>query len=309
MIYPSHELLESYERCNRYGIYAREWRKIKISPQKMLMEGIREGILSDSRDFGQTAGERCFELAVNPGLDSKQYDLHAETVHVCSLADVVTSAIRKDEPWTPVGPIEVGNGSIWESDAYLEQSGDALRRVVCVSSWSDDRHFSLCRSWGSLGTVCLHNLPMKIAVVLVGAHRDGRYHSHWSRGFLHPVNRKLRFRKKSDGNSKFKDSWTQVWREDRDEITTHDWLQSMHTDGVLEDSLILVDLPVPDAAQRQKICDLAARRLDQIENTERLPEQHLSTCDWPVKCDFISPCWREDTPNGRYGFVPVGELT
>lgn len=306
---PTHELIEHYEHCRREGIFARDWYKYKLTPQQMLAEGIREGLTSPRQDFYQAAGEKCFELAVQPGLDSKQFDLHAEVVHLCAMADVISAALRKEGPWTPVEPIEVGNGFIWESDAYLEASGDALRRVICVSSWSDDRHYSLCRSWGSLGPVCLHNLPMKIAVVLMGSHRDGRYHSHWSKAVLHPVSKKLRFRRKGGKGEGFKESWTPIFREDRDEISTQTWLQSMLDDGVLQDSLILIDLPVPESKARQEIIDLASRRLDQIDRTETLPDRQLSTCDWPTPCIFRSPCHRGDMPSGKYGFIRVDQLT
>ena len=250
--------------------------------------------------------ERCFELAVQPGLDSKQYDLHAEVVHLCALSDILSAALRKNDPWKPVEPIEVGNGSLWESDAYLEASGEALRRVICVSSWSDDRSFSLCRSWGSLGTVCLYGLPLKIAVCMIGAHREGRYHSHWTKAVLHPVNKKLRFRKKVEG--KFKESWVSIYREDRDEISTQAWLQAMLDDGVLQDSTFVVDLPVPEKAARRRIVDLAAQRLEEIYRTETLPPQQLSTCDFPIPCIFRNPCHSGNSPSGKYGFVPVESL-
>jgi hypothetical protein len=269
------------------------------------MSGIREGLtISDREDYWQAAGERCFELAIQPGLDSKQYDLHAEVVHLCALSDILSAALRKNEPWKPVEPIEVVNGTTWESDAFLDPSGEALRRVICVSSWSDDRSYSLCRSWGSLGTVCLHNMPMKIAVCMIGAHREGRYHSHWTKAVLHPVNKKLRFRKKVEG--KFKESWVPIFREDRDEISTQEWLQAMLDDGVLQDSTFVIDLPVPEPRARQEIIDLASRRLDQIYRTKELPSRQLSTCDWPQVCMYRSNCHSGNSPSGRYGFVQIG---
>ena len=179
---PTHELIESYEHCHRAGVYARDWQRYKLTPQQMLMAGIREGLTIDRKDFWHAAGEKCYELAVQPGLDSKQYDLHAEVVHLCALSDIISAALRKNDPWRPVEPIEVGNGSLWESDAFLDPSGEALRRVICVSSWSDDRHYSTCRAWGSLGAVCLYEMPMKIAVCLIGSHREGRYPEHLRAG-------------------------------------------------------------------------------------------------------------------------------
>ena len=274
----------------------------------MLMAGIREGLTIDREDFWQAAGEKCFELAVQPGLDSKQFDLHAEVVHLCALADVLSASLRKGEPWKPVEPIEVGNGSLWESDAFLDPSGEALRRVICVSSWSDDRHYSTCRAWGSLGAVCLYEMPMKIAVCLIGSHREGRYHSPWTKAVLHPVSKKLRFRRKNGKGEGFKESWISIFREDRDEISTQTWLQSMLDDGVLQDSLILIDLPVPESRARQEIVDLAARRLDEIYRTKELPSKQLSTCDWPTVCNHRVHCHKGDPPSGRYGFVKVDQV-
>ena len=274
----------------------------------MLMSGIREGLVSSRSDYWQAAGERCFELAVQPGLDSKQFDLHAEVVHLCALSDVLSAALRKGEPWKPVEPIEVGNGSLWESDAFLDPSGDSLRRIVCVSSWSDDRSYSLCRSWGSLGSVCLYEMPMKIAVCMIGAHKDGRYHSPWTKGFLHPVSKKLRFRRKNGKGEGFKESWISIFREDRDEIDTKTWLQSMLDDSVLQDSTFVIDLPLPETKARQEIVDLAARRLDQIYSTKDLPMRQLSTCDFPFPCNHRSHCHKNENPSGRYGFVRVDQV-
>jgi hypothetical protein len=302
---PTHELIEHFEHCRREGIFARDWEKYKLTPHQMLMEGIMEGLTIDRKDFFQAAGEKCYELAIEPGLDSKQYDLHSEVVHICALSDILSAALRKGEAWKPVEPIDVGNGSMWESDAFLEPSGYALRRVICVSSWSDDRSYSLCRSWGSLGTVCLHNLPMRIAVCMIGSHREGRYHSYWTKGNLHPINKKLRFRKRTEKGTGFKDSWISVSREDRDEISTQAWLQAMLDDGVLQDSTFVVDLPVPESRARQEINDLAARRLDEIYKTKTLPEKQLSTCDWPTVCSCRGFCHSNNNPSGKYGFVRI----
>jgi len=92
---------------------------------------------------------------------------------------------------------------------------------------------------------------MKIAVCLIGSHREGRYHSPWTKAVLHPVSKKLRFRRKNGKGEGFKESWISIFREDRDEISTQTWLQSMLDDGVLQDSLILIDLPVPESRARQ----------------------------------------------------------
>ena len=302
---PTFELLEHYESCHREGIYARDWQKAKLFPSQMLAAGIHEGLTTDAKDWGQAAGERCFELAVQPGLDSKQFDLHSETVHICALADIISSAIRKKEQWKPLRAVEVGQGQRWENDAYLDDTG-CLRRVLCVSGWSDERHYAACRSWGSLGTMCLAGRPMKIAVAVLGQHRDGRYHGPWSKGLLHPANKKIRFRKKTEG--KFKDTWIPMWREDRAEISTTEWLEAMLTDGVLQDSLILIDIPLPEHKVQKEIQELAAKKLKIIQETTTLPDKQLSTCFFPIPCQFKGPCHSDQPVSGRFGFVRIDSI-
>ena len=300
------ELLEIYESCHRAGIYFRDHRKYKLTVHEILMQGIREGLRSDRKDYGQRSGEHVFELAVKPGFTSDQHDLHAQAIHLCSLSDIIATAVRRKEPWKPAPPVELGEGLQWESDAFLEPSGDCLRRILCVSSWNNDRHYATCRGWGTLGSMCAYGLPMKIAVVVLGSQRDGRYHSPWTKGLMHPVSKQLRFRKKSEG--KFKDTWKQVLREDRAEISTTEWLDGMLNDGVLQDSLLLIEVPLPSAEIQKQIRELAIRNLEEIYETEELPRQQLSTCFWPHKCQFLSPCHKGETPSSRFGFVRINEI-
>ena len=97
----------------------------------MLMAGIHEGLTVDSNNWGQAAGEKCYELAVQPGLESSQFDIHSEVVHLCAMSDVISTAVRKKEPWKPLGAVEVGYGGRWENDAYLDGTG-AVYGVYCA---------------------------------------------------------------------------------------------------------------------------------------------------------------------------------
>jgi hypothetical protein len=187
----------------------------------------------------------------------------------------------------------------------MSPDGRFLRRIVLASAWNDDRHYSEARSWYTLGEVCAYDLPMQQAVIILGQHREGKRHGYWSKGLRHPVNKKLRFRKRNDVSTGFKSSWNSVWREDYDEITTKEWLDAMYEDGVLQDVAFNVDIPVPVKEVRKKIVDLAARKLEEIEEMKEIPDMQLSTCSWPVKCQFIRPCHNFETPNGRYGFVNI----
>ena len=148
---------------------------------------------------------------------------------------------------------------------------------------------------------------MKVAVAVLGQHRAGRYHGPWSKSLLHPISKKPRFRKQTGG--KFKESWISVWREDRAEISTTEWLDAMLADGILQDSLILIDVPLPDRKVQKEIEELAKRKLETIYKTKELPEKQYSTCFWPVPCQFKGPCHTDQPVSGRFGFVRIDQIS
>jgi hypothetical protein len=300
------DILDGYERCARIPFWGRDWEKGRLSPQDMLDIGVRAGLTCPiGDDPGMTAGEELYSLGATREIESKQHDLHAQVVHLSSIADLVTTAIRKptDEPWRIPEPLDR-----WKSECFLSPDGMHLRKVVFVTSWSSDRHYSLCRSWSALGEVCHHNFPMQLIVVMLGKHLNGRFHSYWSHGLTHPVNKKLRFRKKQNIGDGFKDSWREIFREDHDEIDTKTWLNAMISDDVIRDVLFKIDIPVPEKLARQQIVDLANRKLDRIAKLKVLPDPNLSTCDWPSPCSHRRHCHANEEPSGRYGFVPVDSL-
>jgi hypothetical protein len=301
----SPELLSGFERCGRIPYWAKDWKLRKMKPVEMIEVGVHAGLTELTRsDYGELAGEEVYGFGSDPGIESNQYDQHSEVVHLACIADAVTSAIRKPggDPWKLAPRLPDLN---WDSGCYLSPNGSYLRRIVFTTSWSDDRHYSFCRSWESLAETCFHNLPMQMVVVHLGPHREGKYHSYWTHGLRHPANKKLRFRKRNRVDEPFKESWIEVWRENYDDISTHDWLQGMLEDGVLQDCLKKFDIPVPKAEARERIIDLARKKLAMIRNTTELPMQQLSTCDWPVPCVFRSPCHAQQEPSPAYGFVRI----
>ena len=306
----SPQLLSAFEHCNRLGYWSRDWEKEQPDDVEMLRKALHVGMTTTRQDNGEAAGEECFGLGSTCGLQTSKINVHDQVIHLASLSDIITTAIRKpsEAPWGVPKPIQLGEGPTWVSGAYIAPSGTTLRRIVLASSWNDDRHFSECRAWYTLGEVCAFKMPMQLVVAVIGANRGGRRFSYWARGLRHPANKKLRFRKRTDVGSGFKSTWIEAWREDWDEISTVQWLEAMLEDDVLKDVLFRIDVPVPESKACQQIVDLAARRLDQIYVMNELPNKQLSTCDWPKKCDFIHPCHNNDSPNGRYGFVRVKYL-
>jgi hypothetical protein len=298
-------LIETFESCDRKSFLAQRWEKNKILPSRMLDLGIREGLTYSGQDFGEEAGAAVFELAATRGLDSEQYDQHSEATHLACLADIIVTAARKrnDAPWKGPDPLED-----WHPSCFISPDGHYLRRIVCVSNWSEERQHSITRSWATLGPVAFYDLPMQIGVVILGNRRDGRYHSFWSHALQHPQNKKLRFRKKNDIARPFKESWLECWRPDHDEITTKAWLDAMIEDDVLRDLFFKVDMPRMEEISRNRVMDVAKRKLDRIRNTKTVPDENYTGCSWPVRCSYLGCCNRGELPNGRFGFIPVEKL-
>ena len=298
------EVLESFERCARAEYWYRDYEKEKWEDTRFLQEAIRRALLSTREDFGEMAGEEIIGLTRDIQIDIKTPNQWDTSIHLASLADILSCAVRKrgEAPWRVPEPVMVGNYR-WRTGALLAPSGDKLRRIVLVSNWSDERHYHESRSWKSMGAICAYGLPMTMAVCVLGQKRDGKRHSHWSKAMAHPFNRHIRFRKKHQVASGFKETWRQIWREDDDKFSTDQWLQAMLNDGVLEDMCFPVDLPVPAPDMRRKVLDLAVRKLDMIEKTTELPDFQLTNCDWPLVCPFRGHCHKGEPPSRRYGVV------
>lgn len=304
----SAELLTNFEACQREGVWSADWRRPRLDSTEMLRRSITAGLMvADRSDYGDVAGEEMMELAVNPGMETPaSHHIHESVVHHAALADMLTSAIRApgSPPWEIPAPTPAG----WTSSAFLDPSGDRLRRVVIASSWNDDRHYSEIRSWFGLGEVAMYGLPMTMAVVVIGQQRDGKRSSPWTRGFLHPYTHKLRLRKKTRVTGEtFSEKWEQIWREDRGEISTRTWLQAMLDDDILRDVCFTVDIDVPSEAAVTRIKETIVRELDYVAGygiEMMTPEVQFSTCS---KCQFLKCCWSDPPfePSEKSGFVRV----
>lgn len=307
-------LLTYSETCARKGAWSKDWERRRLDATTMLRQGIIAGLTSDREDFGEAAGETIMELAENPGMEMPTSRfLHESVIHHAALADMLTTAIRqpKDKPWGVYPATQTPLGW-WASSAFIRPTSPAgLLGVTLASSWNAERHYSTVRSWYGIGEVALQALPMTMVVVILGQHRDGRRSGPWTKGFLHPQNHKLRFRKKSKTSSEvFSDRWEQVWREDRGEISNRDWLQAMLEDDILRDVLFTIEILVPGKSEIGRIRDMAARKMERLEKTKSLPEASLSVCDRPP-CPFRGCCHSEVpySPSEKTGFIRVGTVS
>jgi hypothetical protein len=300
------ELIQTYEQCERKVFLAQQWEKNRMMPTRVLEDGIRTGLEYAGEDWGEEAGSRVFEIAASRGLDSEEYDQHSEATHLACLADVIATATRKkgDKPWVHPDPIDD-----FQTSCFVSPDGLFLRRIIPVSTWSKERHDSICRSWATLGPVAFFDLPMQIAVAIIGNRRDGRWHSFWSHALQHPQNKKLKFRKRNNIAEPFKASWLECWRADHDELDALTWINAMAQDQVLEDVFFKIDYPKMEEISRKRVQDIAKRKLEKIQNTKTLPDEQYANCSWPVKCQFLGCCNRGEVPNKRFGFIRVEELS
>lgn len=301
------EILIQYESCHRREFYSRDYETFRWPDTRFLQEALRRSLTSIRTDHGEMAGEEVMGFVRDIEIETKSpHTMYQEAMHLARLADILSCALRRPGtgPWRVPEPVDVGS-YLWRSGALLAPSGDELRRIVMVSSWSDERHYSECRSWLSLGECAAFNLPMRMAVCVIGQKRDGKRHSHLTKGYLHPFSHKVRFRKKHNVAEGFKDSWLLRWREDDKDISTEEWLQAMATDGVMKDVCFSVEIPVPEPEVRKRVLDLAVQSLDKMVATTELPPEQLTGCFWPVRCPFVGPCMHGEEPSGKYGLVKI----
>jgi len=294
------ELLSFHDRCSRSAHWGKDWELNRLHPNEALRRAIDEALQADTDDPGQYAGDSLMTLAAERGLDydGNRYEC---AMHNAALADIVVTAIRSGGPWARPEDRKVKSFN-WVSGCFVEPSGTRLRRVLCVDRWTDERKLSETHSWRTLGEQAAYGLPMTLTVVLIGQRRDGKHHSPWSKGWLHPRSRNLRIAKRS--GEKFDGNWVQCWREEQENISRDKWLDAMRADQIMHDVLFDVEVPVPDPALLSKIGRLAERKMEAMQSPE-LPPPNISVCDWPVACGFTRCCWACSEPSEKAGYVQI----
>lgn len=262
------------------------------------------------RDWGEYAGDTVMQTAEDRGLTEPHPNPYACVLHHACLSDILASVLRKktDPPWVKPDPVDG-----WESSAYLAPDGSHLRRVVLASHWSEERQISECNAWGTLGEMAVYNLPVKLAVMIIGQEIRGVRSTPWTTAFLHPSgNQVLRFRKRHKTQHEvFNSKWTKIRREEHAEISREKWLDAMLADDVLRDICFPVEVPLAAKIQLKRVRELAKRHQHDMYLTRMAPEPQLSTCDWPTPCIFRKLCRAvpEREPVTMFGYQRLSELT
>jgi hypothetical protein len=294
------EILALHDRCPRAAFYGKKWEASRIHPNEVLRQAVEAGLLTDEEDPGQLAGDTVMTLATERELavEGSQYSC---AMHHAALSDVITTVLRAGMPKLGRPEDRECQSPPWTSSAFLDASGLRLRRVLMVDRWSSEREAAESHSWRSLGEMSIFGMPMTLTVVVIGQRRDGKHHSPWSKGFLHPANRNLRI-KKRDGET-FGKNWTQCWREEQAWISRDKWIDAMREDRVLHEAVFDVELDLPDADMMAKVRRLAQSKLREIRLARELPDPNISVCHYPVPCQFVDCCWNFKEPSERTGFI------
>ena len=299
----SAETLLAMDRCPRAAFWGEKWEAPAVHPNEVLRRAVDAGLLTEEEDPGQFAGDMVMTYAAERTLDieGSQYTC---AVHTAALADIVVTALRGSGPaWARPADLPMKTLT-WTSSAFLAPSGVRLHRILMVDRWSTERYQAECHSWKGLGEMSVYQMPMTMTVVLIGQRRDGRHHSPWSKGWLHPQSRTLRIRKRS---GEFDGKWTECWRETSDFSRDH-WLDHMRSDYVLNDVLFEKEIKMPEQAMLSKIGHLAEKKLKRLADMTEIPDPTPSVCDWPTKCQFNNVCWQfRPEPTERDGFIRITE--
>lgn len=300
----SADVLLNHDRCPRLAHWGMRWQAQNIDASEALALAVDEGVMCEGNDPGQFAGDTIMTIASERRLNvpGSQYDC---ALHLASLADLITTALRTGTPAWARPAARTWQTLIWESSAFIER-GIRLRRVVLVDRWSEERKLHELHSWRTLGEQAVYELPMTLTVIVHGQRRVGRYHTPWSQGWLHPLSKELRIKKRS--GERFQGNWRECWREQHGEIDRDRWLEMMHKDKVMPEVMFNVDAPVPPDKLLVPVRTLAQDKMQALVESARTPRPTISACDWPRKCKFHACCWGFKDPNERNGFVRISQL-
>lgn len=271
----SADKLERYERCPRLLRWANDHLEIRVSPLSALYRGVEAGLI------GEDAKNEVMKVAASPGLSVEGVETYSIAVHLSFLAEILTVYL-------------LSMGAKWTKSGQIFEVEGEYRRIVLVDRWSEEKKLSEIRSWKTMAEVCQRDAPLLLTFMVIGTTSEHRRVSPWSRGWTHPKNQGLRF-KKIDGSSLEK-GWNQVWRE-RSGLSTERWLQRLQLDHCFQDLVHTVQVNVP------------RRRLEFLKDIERI-EQEIATLpeNPPMRrsaCYQIgSTCQFAECCNGAYNKTP-----
>lgn len=302
------EKLSAYDGCPRRSVWQERYQLPRISVVGALYRALDAG-LKASEHPDRAAENQFMSLAARPGLAVVGRDVYSLAVHHAKLAAIVTLALRSAfrGPWS-VFPaqdeVKVAQEEIsWRSGLY--DAGNGIpRRIVLVDRWSDERRATELRSWRTLGETSILQRPILVTAVTIGASKDGRRHSAWTKCYRHPRNKVFRFKRKN-GHEDFGANWNIEWRENSG-IPVEDWLTQMRKDDAIAEHVQTEEAPQhPRSAAFRMEIGRMVHEMKRWKERSDSPPMRLSGCYAFTPCPFLDVCYgiRGATPD-VYGFVP-----
>lgn len=228
MILSAH-LLDLFDRCESRVALEKQYEVRTISPLGLLYAAVEGSLIAS--DPVQGAKDAIIEKTQTLDVNAGDLSPISAVRHIESMAEVLALALRDRLGKVMAVPtVELGPHQ-WQSNLF--ESRGELHRIIVASHMDDDSLRSYAHSWGTIGELAALERPIVLTIVIIGNQRAGRRHSAWSKGFLHPVKKALRFgRRKSGKADGFTEGWKEVWRE-QTEIKAATWLDRMRTDEML----------------------------------------------------------------------------
>ncbi|MDE2104231.1 MAG: hypothetical protein KGL39_43745 [Patescibacteria group bacterium] len=280
----SAQILDEYDRCERRYAFLKTYEPKLISTLGVLYAAVEAGIVSSEPEA--SAKDETMKQASSKDLVLKDLNSFASIRHIGYLAGIISVALQ-----SRLGRMKPCRGTDeWESGLFESEDG-SLHRIELVSHFDDDRLRACAHSWRVIGELAALQQPVNLTVVVIGPQRGGRRHSEWSKGLLHPVNKKLRFSPRNNKQNGFAGSWEKVWREQQD-IPTKKWLEQMNQDGIMQNLIVSREIAYnPDDSR------MVEARVDMIQIADRMSyartdsPMRRSSCDEFGGCAFQSVCY------------------
>ena len=325
-----------FQSCPRRWALERSWRVIRPRPKALLDACLREGVvaLSAGADVGTVRSEaraRFLATAADPGMAVPEGDdPYVIASDLCAVLDTSLTAVSRltllslrSIPPVPLSQ-EIPCPYAYSPLSLADESG-ALHRWLTVDAWDDDALTRELHSWTTAADIAAADAPLTLHVIVVGARRNGRHVSPWTRAFEQPLTRRLRFQKKSHGAAV--DGWPMRWYADLARPDPESWVDAMIADGIMPRLILHPAIAeFPESVRRQTLDQLRALA-EQMDRTARElqrgpaeqapdqpgpPEPAMSlpmargACHGMVECPWIGACYR---PRPEYGIGALGEYS
>ncbi len=287
-----------WDRCPRRFAFEQKWDVKALSPTGLLYAAVEAGIVSpDPEDAAKDtahlmASQR--ELQITSSLTP-----YVVVRHISHLAAIVSVGLREKLGKLSQVPVTTPEGFKFEWESGIFQSEDgSLHRICLADHFDDDRLRAEAHSWLTVGELAMLRRPITLHAVIIGPHRQGRRHSAWTKGLLHPMSHQLKFarRANSDGRSSkmpLSGAWEDIWREDS-AISTQNWMNIMKADAVYNQLIMSREIKFNGTDRRIRTAAQDIRRI-----IERMPTakpsymMHRTSCDEMGRgaCPYQRTCY------------------